>query len=539
MSDGLILDHYPFKQATPRGWSVTVIEEIASEVGSGFPCGAHNSEGRGVPHVRPMNIDREGRFDLSAVKYVDGEVARMLRKGDVLFNNTNSPELIGKTTDIAVDTRLAYSNHMTRITLERGMNARFVAKQLHYLWMSGYFRHRCKNHVNQASIASEPLSKTVPLLVAPEYEQSRIADALDELLSDLDAGVKALESVRAKLRQHRAAVLKAAVEGTLTAEWRKAHPDIEPASELLKRILVERRRRWEEAQIKKHKDSRKEPPRNWKAKYAEPVTPDTSKLPLLPKGWYWASVDQVCDVQSGLQKSPNRKPVQKHYPYLRVANVRRGYLDLETVERFELADDELSRLRLRAGDLLIVEGNGSRTEIGRSAMWKGEIQDCIHQNHIIRARPLPGVAPKYADNFLNSPTGQTAIQLVASSTSGLYTLSVSKIERVALALPPPSEQDAIVELVEEQLSVIDHLESDLEAKLKSAQALRQTILKAAFEGKLVSQHPNDEPATELLKRIAVERAERERLAKQAKKLAKPTRVRGPKRRQDVNAIGTS
>lgn len=539
MSNGLIRDHYPFKSATPRGWSVTAIEEIATEIGSGFPSGAHNSEGRGVPHVRPMNIDREGRFDLSVVKYVDGEVLRMLRKDDVVFNNTNSPELIGKTTDIAVDIPLAYSNHMTRISLERGMNPRFVARQLHYLWMSGYFRHRCKNHVNQASIASEPLSKTVPLLVAPEHEQLRIADALDELLSDLDAGVKSLAGIRGKLSQYRAAVLKAAVEGTLTAEWREAHPDVEPASELLKRILAERRRRWEEAQLKQYKDAGKEPPKNWKARYTEPVAPDTSKLPLLPTGWHWVSVDQVCEVQGGLQKTPNRKPVQKHYPYLRVANVRRGYLDLEMVERFELADDELSRLRLHVGDLLIVEGNGSRTEIGRSAMWKGEIGDCIHQNHIIRARPLPGIAPKYADNFLNSPTGQTAIQLVASSTSGLYTLSVSKIERVALALPPASEQDAIVELVDEQLSVIDHLESDLEAKLKSAQALRQSILKAAFEGNLVPQDPRDEPASELLKRIAAERAERERLAKHAKKPVKPAKVRGSKRRQNVNAIGTA
>ena len=90
MSDGLIRDHYPFKNAIPLGWSVTAIEQIASEVGSGFPSGAHNSEGRGVPHVRPMNIDREGRFDLSVVKYVDGEVLRMLRKDDVLFNNEQS-----------------------------------------------------------------------------------------------------------------------------------------------------------------------------------------------------------------------------------------------------------------------------------------------------------------------------------------------------------------------------------------------------------------------------------------------------------------
>ena len=124
-------------------------------------------------------------------------------------------------------------------------------------------------------------------------EQERIADALDELLSDLDAGVAALEGVQAKLKHYRAAVLKAAVEGALTAEWRAQHPDTEPASALLDRILAERRRRWEEAQLQKFKDAGKEPPKNWKAKYQEPVAPDTTNLPLLPDRWCWATLDNL------------------------------------------------------------------------------------------------------------------------------------------------------------------------------------------------------------------------------------------------------
>ena len=100
-------------------------------------------------------------------------------------------------------------------------------------------------------------------------------------------------------------------------------------------------------------------------KYKEPVAPDTSDLPPLPGGWCWASFDQIGETQGGLQKSPSRKPIKNHYPYLRVANVHRGALDLNELHRFELTDDELTRLRLEPGDLLIVEGNGSRTEVGR------------------------------------------------------------------------------------------------------------------------------------------------------------------------------
>ncbi len=354
------------------------------------------------------------------------------------------------------------------------------------------------------------------LSLPPRPEQIRIADALDELFSDLDAGVASLEQAQDKLKLYRTSVLKASVEGTLTADWRAQHPQTEPASELLERILVERRRRWEEGQLRSFEGKGGAPPRNWKAKYKEPVAPETTGLPALPDGWCWAGFDQIGGIQGGLQKSPARRPRKNHYPYLRVANVHRGTLELSNLHRFELTPDELKKLRLEPGDILIVEGNGSRTEIGRCALWTGEVADCVHQNHIIRVRPIDGLIPKYMDTFLNSPTGQNAIQNVASSTSGLYTLSISKIRRLSLTLPPLIEQKAIVEAVEERLSVIDRLEADLAAKLESVQGLRQSILKHAFTGKLVPQDPNDEPAADLLKRIAAEREERSREAQSAR-----------------------
>lgn len=351
-------------------------------------------------------------------------------------------------------------------------------------------------------------------------EQTRIADVLDELFSDLDTAVAALERVREKLKLYRASVLKAAVEGTLTAEWRAKHPNVEAASELLRRILAERRCRWEEEQAANYKAKGQEPPKNWKVKYKEPVAPDITGLPELPGGWCWSSFDQIGDTQGGLQKSPARAAKRNHYPYLRVANVQRGSLDLGELHRFELTEDELARLRLENGDILIVEGNGSRTEVGRCALWRGDVPDCVHQNHIIRVRPSVGVLPQYVDVFLNSPIGQAAIQQVASSTSGLYTLSITKIERLPLALPPSREQEAIIEMVEDQLSIIEHLESDIDTKLKSAQSLRQSILRHAFTGQLVPQDPTDEPASKLLERIAAEREVRQRSAAHPRRVAR-------------------
>ncbi len=343
------------------------------------------------------------------------------------------------------------------------------------------------------------------LPIPPSPEQLRIVERLEDLFTNLDAGVAALERCREKLHRYRASVLKAAVEGDLTADWRSAHPDAEPASTLLQRILAERREHWEQEQLRTYTEKGQTPPKNWKAKYKEPVAPDLADLPSLPAGWEWVGFDQIGAIQGGLQKSPARAPKRNHFPYLRVANVRRGRLQLDELHRFELTPQELAKLRLETGDVLLVEGNGSRTEIGRCALWNGEVEDCVHQNHIIRVRLVTGVLPQYVNVFLNSPIGQFAIQQAASSTSGLYTLSVNKVKRLSLPLPPTAEQQAIADCVEGHAAGIEQIDTTLTNKLSLATRLRQSILHRAFTGNLLPQDPNDEPASKLVERIAANR----------------------------------
>ena len=431
--------------------------------------------------------------------------------GDVIMAKITPCTENGKTTVVPeVPGQVCFgSTEFHTIRPEQGVQAEWIEKFLLQHETRRLAQRSMTGGVGQMRVPGEFLN-SVRIPIAPSIEQARIVSTLEELFSDLDSGLAALEKARNKLTLYRASVLKAAVEGALTADWRGRHPQVEPASELLERILVERHRRWEEGQLRQFKEKGRVPPKNWKAKYREPVAVGTDTLPALPHGWCWASFDQIGDTQGGLQKSPARTPRRNHFPYLRVANVHRGSLDLSNLHRFELTPDELKKLRLASGDILIVEGNGSRREIGRCALWLGEVADCVHQNHIIRIRPSTGLIPKYMDIFLNSPTGQIAIQNVASSTSGLYTLSVGKVKRLPLALPPEDEQEAVVEITEAQLSIIDRLESDLDAKLTHAHSLRQAILRHAFTGRLVPQNPNDEPASELLKRIAAEREARAR-----------------------------
>lgn len=107
-----------------------------------------------------------------------------------------------------------------------------------------------------------------------------------------------------------------------------------------------------------------------------------------PTLWRWFQVSEFFDVSCGITPKPKRTPVKNHFPYLRVANMKRGRLKLDEIERFELANGEFEHWRLEPRAILVVEGNASGGEIGRCALWNGEIADCVHQNHIIRCRPL-------------------------------------------------------------------------------------------------------------------------------------------------------
>ncbi len=155
--------------------------------------------------------------------------------------------------------------------------------------------------------------RCIPL--PPLAEQRRIVAAIEEQFTRLDAGVAALRRARAALKRYRAAVLKAAVEGRLTAAWRAAHPDAEPAAALLRRILAERRARWEADQRAKGKDPAK-------ARYDEPAAPDTAGLPALPEGWVWATVEQVSQIawHGALQR--RRATTEDGLPVLRMGNIQ-------------------------------------------------------------------------------------------------------------------------------------------------------------------------------------------------------------------------
>ncbi|WP_431258545.1 restriction endonuclease subunit S [Roseateles chitinivorans] len=204
--------------------------------------------------------------------------------------------------------------------------------------------------------------------------------------------------------------------------------------------------------------------------------------------WRLRTINEFCTVQGGIQKTPLRAPAKHHFPYLRVANVQRGRIDIAQLERYELAMEELQRWRLNAGDLLIVEGNGSESEIGRCAIWHGEVDDCVYQNHLMRVRPTGDDAVDYLALYLNSPIGTAHMRRLAITTSGLFNLSVGKIRSIPVELPPPAEQHLIVAKVRELLACCDQLKAGLGQARQHHEHLASVLVEQAVASAIRPLH---------------------------------------------------
>lgn len=208
-------------------------------------------------------------------------------------------------------------------------------------------------------------------------------------------------------------------------------------------------------------------------------------------------IADVAEVSGGIQKQPKRRPRENRYPFLRVANVGRGQLDLAEVHEIELFEGEIERFMLRSGDMLVVEGNGSVNQIGRAALWSGEIDDCVHQNHLIRVRPGDELLPEYLELCWNAPRTARQVREVASSTSGLYTLSTSKVKSVRIPVTPLQQQQEVVERLESHLRTIEAAQVAAADAGTRVSVVRRAVLARAFAGQLVLHNPVHEPASEL------------------------------------------
>lgn len=361
---------------------------------------------------------------------------------------------------------------------------------LYYFVSSSHVRHEAQHQmtgaVGQKRVSKRYLEvKEFPL--PPLNEQHRIVEKIETLFAQLNHGEASLRDVQKLLARYRQSVLKAAVTGQLTADWRAENADrLESGCDLLERILQARRENWQ-----------------GRGKYKEPLAPDTSDLPELPEGWVWASVDQI--LRAGLSNGRSVRDAQEGFPVLRLTALKDGVIDLSERKVGAWEAETAEPYLVRRGDVLVGRGNGSKKLVGRGGLVDVEPDPVAYPDTMIRIPVLLGVIdPEWFLQLWNSPFMRSQIEEAAKTTAGIYKINQTDIRSFKVPLPAIEEQNEVVERVYEAFDKIRSLERWCATELTRSASLRQSILKDAFAGKLVPQDPDDEPASELLARICVE-----------------------------------
>ena len=494
----------------PESWCWASIGEIAEVVGGGTPATTDSANfGGEVPWVTPADMSRHigksiagGARSISERGLADSG-ARWLPKGAVLFSS-RAP--IGYVAVAAAP--LTTNQGFKSFVPASGVGSDFV-----YYWLTSA-KPIAENLASGTTFLEISGAKAalIPFPLAPVAEQTRIVDKLEELLSDLDAGVAELKAAQRKIAQYRQSLLKAAVEGRLTAAWRAQYGEPEESgAQLLARILRERRARWEAKQRAKFESQGKVPPKGWQATYSEPRPVEASGLPELPADWAWASIEQVasCDAYSlaiGPFGSNLKVPDYRDsgVPLVFVRNIRSGRYGGGFTKY--VSDEKALELRahsVKAGDVLVTKMGEPP---GDADVYPMDQPPAVITADCIKVSCMPTMMnARFLVWTINSEIGR---QQIRPMTQGVAQKKVSlgRFSQLAVPLAPIAEQSEIVEVTSMALVDVDERRRAVGRALRQSAAQRKNILQAAFSGQLVPQDPNDEPASVLLARIRAERA---------------------------------
>lgn len=492
--------------------------DISLVVGGGTPTTRVPSYFEGnVPWITPADMSNHQGVYVSTGKRslsqegLEASGARLMPKGTVIFSS-RAP--IGYVAIAANE--LCTNQGFKSFVIESGISSKFI-----YYWLLGAKKYADK--LASGTTFLEISGKSAGLLpapVAPEREQIRIVEKLDELLSDLDNGVAELKVAQIKLTQYRQSLLKCAVEGSLTADWRTKNKPSETGQQLLQRILTERRQSWEQQKLAEFNEKGKNPPKDWKLKYPEPVQPDTSELPELPEGWVWASLSSLAE---NIQIGPFGSLLHKHdYIAGGIPLINPTHIKNQRIEpnfNLSVGPDKMAELKsfvMKTNDIVI----GRRGEMGRCAVITDVENGWLCGTGSLFIRLVDELNPLFYSWILSSKRVRDYLGEFSVGTT-MQNLNQKILHSVPVPLCPVREQYEISNQLAIEYERIDKQISNFMAMEKSTEAQRKNILKEAFSGNLVPQDPNDEPACVLLEKIKAERIAQAKLSKpkRAKKKA--------------------
>ena len=505
----------------PNGWKETTLGEICEILDNQrIPL---NSE------QRNHRIADKNKDDLFPYYGATGEVGKIddfIFDGEFVLLGEDAAPFFEPTKDVAylVNGKFWVNNH-AHILSSKIISNSYLCYYLNQFNYNGYVSGTTRLKLPQGAM------KKIPIIYPTNKQtQTTITAKIEALFAEIDAGTASFQTALIQLAQYRQALLKQAFNGELSKKWREksasgivasettsginARPNAtdetnvgrafmpdngatdknngatNSAADLLAQIQTARENHYQ-TQLNAWQSAVE----NWEASGKQGKKPTKPKAPAqavkfeegfadLPEGWGEICLAEITEISGGLTKNAKRKDFIEQVPYLRVANVYANELKLDEIEYIGIQETEKERTLLQKDDLLIVEGNGSLEHIGRVALWNEAITPCYHQNHLIKARCCDAIIPKFMLYFLMSPVGRKRIVNVASSTTGLHTLSLTKVANLIVPICPKAEQTFIIAELDRLLAAADRLEADLQSQLKQAALLKQSVLKAAFSGEL-------------------------------------------------------
>jgi type I restriction enzyme S subunit len=438
-------------------WRVATIGSVCSKPQYGWTTSAADSGD--VKLLRTTDITH-GPVNWSTVPYcrdVPPDVDKyLLADGDIVVSRAGS---VGASCRVAAPERSVFASYLIRFRPKESVDGKYLS----YVLQSPAYWTQVRGGTAGIAIPNVNASKLESFIfpLAPLPEQRRIVAEIEKQFTRLQAGVEALRRVQANLKRYRAAVLKAACEGRLVpteVEIAKAeNREFAIGEELLARILTARRQNWQ-----------------GRGKYKEPATPDTTKLPQLPDGWTWASVEQISTkVVDGVHKKPNY--VLAGIPFVTVRNLTAGPgISFEKLKYITPEDHEefIKRANPELDDILVSKDG----TLGVIRVIKTDVKFSIFVS-VAMVKPVVREMSSFLGIALSSP--QVQAQMVPKG-SGLQHIHLEDLREDCIPLPPFEEQIRVVAEVERRLSVVEELEAVVSANLQRATRLRQSVLEKAF-----------------------------------------------------------
>lgn len=481
----------------PKGWIKTTLGEIVEPSRERAAPGETAAWYVGLEHIEPDTMRLLGHGEGSEIR----SSSLRFSKGDVLYGKMR-PYLnkvwVAEFSGICSAEFLVFPKR-------DGVNNEFLAERLNAEDFVTFANGQVSGE--RPRVDFKKLSRFV-ILLPPAAEQNRIVSKLNAALSALARAQAAAGRARERLKRYRVAVLNAAVTGELTREWREAHrrskrSKVESGRALLERLLENRRTRWETAELRRLGIGGKTPKNEkWRSRYSEPAPPKTDESTTLPKLWTWGSLDQCFQVERGrFSVRPRNDPAYYNgeHPFVQIGDLPR---DGGPIRKYShtLNDKGLAVSRKFPRGTILVAIVGAT--IGNSGVLTF---DACCPDSLVAVQSDDTTFLGFADLWLRA--SKLTLRGAAIASGGQPNINLGILRPFAIPVPPAEEQSAIVREAEDRLLAAERLEGKLETQLANSRAVRRSLMTDAFLGKLVPQDPNDEPASDLLRRIQNEIAQ--------------------------------